>query len=364
MNHSTFIERLSHIYRRYERMLVSVYIIGIILFIAGFFGMLLLPGVMNKNNIPTRALAYWDNRWYRRVEYGERLVSSGQFSEAISYLSTLDRNFPFKHVKYKRDIERERLLHALGHSYAEMGKKRKSLITYRRLVEFDPRNFKNHYLLAMTCVRFKEFEEANEQFNQVLTIHPTHLPSLKEYVSIHFNRGDFKSVITAFEQYLNAFQLKNLKLMLGDLTVMIGVPVDGEFHDLEVTARQRQGWSGEMAIYTGGFSVEIEHVMLKAPLVIGRTGSTTSLVWPGKTLWQFEGLEPISISTYRTLGDNSVLRINLQEQPQGIDRVHIRIRLFKKSDVKLWDMVEKSYKNLLDKDGLMFAQRRMLTAGF
>lgn len=366
MNHVTLIERLRHIYRHYERMLVGLYVISILL-IAGVFCMAMIAMSLRGDNILSDLMtrvedvhAYWDDRWSRRVEYGERLVSSGHFEAAVFYLTALDQDFPARNVKHKRDRERERLLYALGSSYAEMGKKRKTINTYRSLVEFDPRNFRNHYLLAVNCVRFNEYEEAKEEFRQVLAIHPTHLPSLKEYVSIHFNRGDFRPVIGAFEEYMNAFQVQNITVELGDLSTTVGVQVDGNCHDIEVRLRQKQGWAGTLAIYSGGLSIEIEHVILKAPVMVGDIGDLTSRIWSGETSWQSEEMECINVGSYHSLGSDSVARLDIQAQPQGVDKICIRLRLFKKYDAELWNLVEKSYHNLLDKGGLMLVRSRML----
>jgi tetratricopeptide (TPR) repeat protein len=342
-------------------------LIGTILLIAVIFVVFMIAMFLRGGNILSVLIdqvenvhSYSDDRWSRRVEYGERLVSSGRFQKAVYYLTALDQDFPAKNVKYKRDIERERLLQALGHSFAELGKKRRSLNTYRRLVEFDPRNFNNHYLLAMNCVRFNEYEEADEQFRQVLAIHPTHLPSLKGYVSIHFNRGDFGKVIDAFEVFMNAFQVQNVTVALGDLSTTVGVQVDGNWHDIEVRLRQKQGWAGTLAIYSGGLSVEIEHVMLKAPVLIGEISNLTSHIWSGETSWQTKEMECINVESYRSLGNDSVARLDLQVQPQGVDKICIRLRLFKKYDKELWNMVDKSYHNMLDIEGLTSVRNRMI----
>ncbi len=362
MERINFIDRLRHIYRHYERVLIGVILLIAVVFLAVMTAMSLRGG-----NIVSALIehaegihSYSDDRWTRRVEYGERLVSSGNFQKAVYYLTALDQDFPARNVKHKRDFERERLLQALGYSFAELGKKRKSLDIYRRLVEFDPRNYNNHYLLAMNCVRFSEDEEAEEQFRQVLAIHPTHLPSLRGYVSIHFNRGDFVRVIDAYEMFVNAFQVQNITIGLGDSSTTVDVQVDGNWHDIEVRLRQKQGWAGTLAIYSGGLSFEVEYVKLKAPVLIGEIGDLTSCIWSGETSWQIEEMERINVGTYRSLGGSSVTRLDLQAQPQGVDMICIRLRFFKKDDKELWNMVKKSYHNTLDREGLTFVRNRMI----
>ena len=118
------IQRLGRAFRRHERTLVVVSLACLVL-----LGGLVSVGV-KVNRVRTAVLdrvekvvTYWDDRWTRRVEQGERLVRSGRYAEAAAYLTTLDRDFPARHVKHKRDIERERVLRGLARSYAEMGRK-------------------------------------------------------------------------------------------------------------------------------------------------------------------------------------------------------------------------------------------------
>ena len=123
-------------------------------------------------------MARWDGRWTLKVERGEELVAAGRWEEAIAYLQPLDRAFPARDVRHARDTERERILRALGRAYEDTGRKRLSLETYRRLVAFDTRNYRNHLALARTATLFDEPEEALLHYRHILEIHPSHLPSL------------------------------------------------------------------------------------------------------------------------------------------------------------------------------------------
>ena len=116
--------RFGRFFREHERSLVAVSIVSLLL-----LGAMAAIGVKMRGirvSVLYRAeriVDYWDDRWTRRLEYGEGLVNAKDYPQAVEYLVALDRDFPAQYVKHKRDTERERLLRALGHSYAEMGKK-------------------------------------------------------------------------------------------------------------------------------------------------------------------------------------------------------------------------------------------------
>lgn len=340
-------------FREHERSLVAISLVSLSL-----LGALAATGVMlDRIRVPVldrveKILSYWDDRWSRRLAYGERLVNAKDYSQAVEYLEALDREFPAQYVKHKRDLERERLLRALGHSYSEMGKKRLALDTYRRLVEFDPRNFENHYLLAEAGLRFKEKEITEKQFAEVLKIHPTHMPSVRANLKMHFDKGDFAAVVAAYETYLNAFLIQPVTVAVGQSSTKVNVPVDGVLHDFEVRLSHLPTTSAELIFHVGEFATEIKQVTLQPPLLVGATGIATKPVWPGETSWQVQQMAPIRPGSYRALGPGAALHLNVPPQPRGVAAVHIRLRLFKPTDPDLWSLVETSYRRLLRYDGL------------
>ena len=254
--------------------------------------------------------------------------------------------------------ERERLLRALGHSYSEMGKKQLALDTYRRLVEFDPRNFENHYLLAQAGLRFKETKIAEEQLAEVLKIHPTHMPSVRASLKMHFDKGDFAAVVAAYETYLNAFLIQPVTVAVGQSSTKVNVPVDGELHDFEVRLSHSPTTSAELIFHVGEFATEIKQVTLQAPLLVGEAGVPAMPVWPAKSSWRVQEMAPIGVGSYRALGPGAALHLDIPPQPRGVAAVHLRLRLFKPTDQDLWSMVETSYRNLLRYDDLKAALAR------
>jgi tetratricopeptide (TPR) repeat protein len=359
MPRSPVSNRLGRFVREHERALVAASIVGLLL-----LGVVAGVGVM-VHGIRVRVLDgleqildYWDDRWTRRLEYGERLVNAKDYPQAVEYLVALDRDFPAQYVKHKRDTERERLLRALGHSYAEMGKKGLALDAYRRLVEFDPRDFENHYLLAQACLRFKEEKMAEEQFAAVLKIHPTHMPSVRANLKLHFDKGDFRAVVAAYETYLNAFLIQPISVALGQSSIKVNVPVDGLMHDIDAGLSHLPTASAELVLHVGQFAIEITRVTLEAPLLVGEAGVPPMPVWPAEISWRVQEMAPISAGSYRALGPGAALHLHLPPQPKGVAAVHLRLRLFKPTDQDFWGMVETSYRNLLRYEELKAARDR------
>jgi tetratricopeptide (TPR) repeat protein len=239
-----------------------------------------------------------------------------------------------------------------------MGKKRLALDTYRRLVEFDPRNFENRHLLAQACLRFGELDMAAEHLAGVLKIHPTHMPSVRALLKIHFDKGNFAAVIAAYETYLNAFLVQQAEATLGQSSAKFNVPVDGRFHDVEVRLNHSPDTPAELALAVGQLAIEIKRVAIEAPLLVGKPGVPTVPLWPGETSWRVQEMTPVGVGSYRALGPGAALRLEVPPQPRGVAKLYLTLRLFKPFDPELWGMVQKSYERLLRYDDLKAARAR------
>jgi hypothetical protein len=249
-------------------------------------------------------------------------------------------------------------LRALGRSYAELGKKKLTLDTFRRLVEFDPRNFENHHLLAQASLKFHETDLAEKQLVEILTIQPTHMPSVRTQLKNHFDKSSYAAVVAAYEHYLNAFLIQTITVALGQSSVQVNVPVDGRYHDVDLRLMQSPGGAAELALQVGEYAIDIERVTLQAPLVVGQTGVAITPIWPSQTSWQVQEMERVGEGSFRALGRGASLRLKVPAQPQEIAAVHLRLRLFKSIDSDMWKMVALSYQRLLRYDDLKTAQAR------
>jgi tetratricopeptide (TPR) repeat protein len=346
-------------FRSHERSLAAGYLGLVILFLAAFA----LPPVRSRILGRLQAGVHsWDQRWTHRLEAGEALVRQERYDEASALLEALDRDFPARNVRHGRDKERERLLVALGRAHAGLDRKTRAIETYQRLVAFDPLNYRNHYALAVAANRllagWAPAIEARDAFLQVLAIHPNHLPSVRGTMAYHAARGEFAMVTPLYQQYLDAYLLQPLAVTLGETAATVNVPVDGAWHDVEIPLSVQQGWSGQLAIATAGFSIGLDSVSLVAPLRAGVAGaSRKSVLDPGSLI-------PASMTelagSWRAENGDSRLSLAVPAQADGVASVRLRLRLFKPLDPTTWNMAATAYRNRLDWPGLAAAEARSL----
>lgn len=295
-----------------------------------------------------RVVDAWDDRWTRRVEQGELLLAAGLPERAAAYLEVLDAEFPARHVKHRRDKERVRVLRALAASYSTLGEKRETLETLRRLVAFDPNDYLSHYGLAMAALQFNEEDEARLHFVEALRIDPGHLASLRAYTGTYFDAGDYAMVVEIFNQYLSSFAMHEFELQLGDTAMVFLVPVDGRTHDIVLRVPRPAGWQGHLALSTRGLWAELAAVRLVPPLSAGRLPADDVVLEPAGGLpWIADGSGDPAAGG----GRDPALRLEVAAR-DGVESITLRIRLPKPVDPVLWSMVEKSYRNRLDHDGL------------
>jgi tetratricopeptide (TPR) repeat protein len=337
--------RWRQLVRPHERLLTRLYLGAAILFVAAFT---LPPLRTHALWLVQRVVTAWDNRWSRRLELAEALVRAGRYREAEPYLERLDRDFPARDVRHARDKERERLLVALGRSYAELGRKQKALETYQRLVAFDPRNYRNYYALAVMSNRllagWAPAPEARDAFLQVLRLNPSHLPSVRGAIAFSSARGEFSEVVRLYRDYLDAYLRQSVTVTLGaGPGELIEVPVDGQCHEYAVPLPRAAGWSGELGVEAGGFPFGLAAVTLLPPRRVG----------------VLETIRAVELQPRAEAGEAKLL-VAVPPQPGGISLVRLRLCLYKPVDPATWQMVVPAYHNLLDESGLVAAEARTL----
>jgi tetratricopeptide (TPR) repeat protein len=275
------------------------------------------------------AAARWDDRWSRQLAEAEALIAAGALDSAAIYLEHLDQQFPARHVKHARDAERQRLLRALGATYTALGRDDRALLTYRKLVAFEPRSYANYYDLAQACIRAGEEAEARQHLLSALAINPTHLASVRSYVKLAYDVRDYAAVVRAYQTYLDAFMVQEAQVRVGESSVVVPVVVDATFHDvsalMSLPANSRLG----LSIDAGGLPVDLERVVLQPPVLTGGKPQDAIVLQPANAT-------------------NTTLMTGVA----GAERIDLRLRLRKPVDPTLWNMVERSYRNLLDSEGL------------
>lgn len=343
---------LRGLFRRHERAIAAAYLVGVAAFVGAFaFRPTRLPAL----GLIERAVRFWDDRWTRRLEAGQQLLASGPPQAAVDYLTRLDRAFPATDVRHARDQQRELLLRLLGQAEEAAGHRRRAMEAYQRLVAFDPNNYRNHFAYAQAAQRllsgWAEAPEARDGFAAVLQILPSHLPSLRGYVDYYLDRGEFIPIVAAYRSYLDAHLVQRIELRVGDSVAVVPILVDGRLHDVDLPFAVPPGSGQVLELATAGFSVAVDRVELEAPARVGRVASI-SRVDLDRAPARLTALEPAEHGAFRATDSTAALGWPLPSLPDGVARVRLRLALFKPVDRPLWNGIEKSYLNLLDRSGL------------
>ncbi len=296
------------------------------------------------------SVARWDDRWTERVDRGEELLAAGRYEEAAAYLEQLDGVHPARHVNHGRDVERERVLRALGGANLALGRKRASLDALRRAVVFDERNYLNHFTLANAALELGEPEEALAAFERVLAIHPNHLPTVSALIAYHFDRADYGSVASTFEAYLDAYLIHKATVELGGVVLPADVRVDGRYHGIEAPLVADAGAParGRSVTVNGGpHPIRVAAVTLVQPRRAGVLDpEPIELGVPGG--WSGED----------EMGGAGAARIPIGASDVEVARARVVLRLLKPVDAETWEMIATSYRNLLANDALEVARER------
>jgi len=350
--------------RRHERALIVAWLASC----AALLGVIGVWGVGFGG--AERVIELWNQRWYRRIWHAQDLVGGGRLEEAALYLERLDRHFPATWNRHRYDRNREWVLELLGTTHAELDHKKRCLETFERLAEFDPRNWRNHFLLGEHCRRFGEPERAEEAYREVLAIHPSHLPSVQALVEAKYDAGLFPEVTSLFEAYLDAWLLGRMSLTLGQVEVVLEVPVDGRPHTVEAPLALDAGWAGELCLATRGYSVRLSTVELVTPLRVGSVEPRRSILLRANETWTGRGsVERVAPSTWSALGPDAVLCAPAPASAPGgaadvdLSRVRVTLTVFKACPAELREQVEKSYANQLAQEAWSAASRRSVAGG-
>ena len=303
-----------------------------------------------------------DRRWLGELERAEALVAGGDDAAAVALLGRLDRTCPVVWVKHRHDRDRERLFELLGGCQLRLGRKRDALVTFARLVAFDPRNWRNHFLLAEAHRELLDLEAADEAYAAVLRLHPSHLPSIERRVELRWEDGRYDEIPPLFESYLDAWYLAPMRLRLGSTEVSVEVPADGRERTVEAVADVEAHWGGELALDTGGFSVRLSDVVLLEPLRIGVPGPPAATRLDGPRDWDGEHAERSPDGVWVALDGTSSLRREVPDH--AVARVRWRLQVFKPVPPVLWARIEASYENSLDFEGLAAARTRSTPGGY
>lgn len=345
-------------FRRHERTLAACWLVGVGL---GLGSLVVAPLRIRLLNALQAVVDRWDDRWSRRLAYGQELYQKGAYATAAAYLERLDAEFPATTVRHSRDKQRELLLTMLGHCYEELDKKGRAMSTFARLVAFDSLNYQNHFEQAQAAERLLSgwalAPEARDAYAQVLVLAPYHVGAVRGIVNFYSDKGEWHPIVDAYQKYLDAFLVQRVELRLADSSYFVIVPVDGLPHEVLAPLSAPRGWSGQLTIRPAGFAMALDSALVTPAVtvgVVGRRAEVPLKLQPQTLTGMTAGPHGSLISKDNT----ATLALAVGVQPDGVEQVRLRIRLFKPVDSKMWGTVGTAFHNLLDTLGSTAAGAR------
>lgn len=301
-------------------------------------------------------------RWDRRLAVGERMVADSQFEAAQAYLEELDLAFPAQNPRHAKDKERERLLLALGQTYEALGRKNMALATYTRLATFDPRNWKNHEVVADAYTRLDENwstpDEAGMALHELLRIYPNHLPSVSKLITFYFEKPDFRSIVASFETYLNADLYVRSWPRLANDSIEQLIMVNGTWQQLAFTFPSAPGGARQFKLPVGRYNFEIRSITLRPALAVGRSPATPITLRPDSS-WGGDSVTQRRPGVFQVSGSGSALVVPLPPELPPIVSVEVEIRLFKPFDEDSWALVRRAYRTTLRPENIPVVEDRL-----
>lgn len=298
--------------------------------------------------MPDRVLRGLEGRWEARLERGEALFAEGRFEQAAAWLEELDRDHPATFVKHHLDRQRERVLELLARSHAALDRKGRALEAARRAVAFDPRSWRNHRLEAEIALQFADGDAADAALARVLSLYPSHLPSVTDRVRLAFEGGRHAEVTPLFEAYLDAWRPAAMTFEAGGRRARIELPVDGAPHTVEAVLDEAEGAAAGVVLDPAGYAVRVERVELVGSATVGRAGPPP-VHEPAPPDEVFVPAPGVPSGGALELGP---------APPFAPARARLVLTAFKALPEELWSLVETSYENTLDSEGLAAARAR------
>lgn len=348
---------LARFVQRHERKLIVVWLGGCVLLLAG----LAYWSVLSRG--AERAVAAWDARWVGRLDAAQALVEAQRFDEAALSLERLDADFPAHFIKHHLDRQRERLLSLLGTSYLELDRKGKAIATFERLAAFDPKNFDNHFQLGEALRHFTDDGAARAAYEQVLAIHPTHLPTVLAELKLAWAGSLYAQIVDDYERYLDAWLLARVRVSFGEHVLELDAHVDGRAQRIEGALAVPAGWSGPVCLETRGFSARLSSFEVVPPLRAGVVELLDVVTLGDDAPWIASAGELRDGVQLSAASRDSRICVERLSLPHGASRVRLELTLYKALPADMWQQVAKSYSNRLEHAKWRAAEQRSLVGG-
>lgn len=287
--------------------------------------------------------------WVAQLDVAQAELDSGAAPRAQARLEHVLATNGVNTIKHRLDRDHERALELLARAHQAQGRKGRTLATLEQLNEFDPRNWRNHFLHAEALRGFGESDAAALAYERVLALHPTHWPSFSARVDLEYAGGRYGPIPALYERYLDAWLLARVRLEAGEQQAWFEVQADGRPHEALVELELPADWRGDLRVETRGFSARIDALTLEPALRVGVPGRAASMTLPAA--------EQIAVDI------SSALVYRAVACPNGVQRVRITLTLFKRLEPGLWSKVEKACANTLELERLARFRERSRVGG-
>lgn len=287
--------------------------------------------------------------WVAQLDLAENELNAGAEERAQARLEKVLATNGVHSIKHRLDREHERALELLARAHQAQGRKGRTLATLEQLAEFDPRNWRNHFLHAEALRGFGDGDAAALAYERVLALHPNHWPSFAARVDLEYAAGRYGPIPALHERYLDAWLLARVRIEAGEHQASFDVQADGRTHEALVEFELPADWRGELRLATRGFSARIDALTLEPALRVGVPGRAASVTLPAS---EQSAADVSSALVYREV-----------HCPNGVQRVRIALTLFKRLEPGLWAKVEKACANTLEFERLAKFRERSRVGG-
>jgi len=315
-------------FARHERALVAAWL-GLC---AAALALMALAGVASQR--VERWIEAEQTAWVEQLDIAANELDAGAPDRAQARLENVLAKNGVNTIKHRLDREHERALELLARAHQAQGRKGRTLETLERLTEFDPRNWRNHFLHAEALREFGDGDDAALVYERVLALHPTHWPSFAARVELDYAAGRYAPLPTLYERYLDAWLLARVRIEAGECEAWCDVQADGRPHAVLAELELPAGWRGELRVETRGLSARLDALTLQPALRVGAPQRPADVRLPA--------CEQIAVDV------SSALVVRNVECPDGVQRVRLELTLFKRLEPGLWAKVEKACANTLE----------------
>lgn len=374
MGEGTGLDQARRFVREHERGLIVAWLLAIMIVLGLAFGW----GLWRRG--AERVVDAWEARWPAAIDTAalrlaacrtaiaaasndeQRDLAKQRLELELAQVEALDARFPAQASVHRLDKERERLLELLANSYAAADKKGKALAACERLVQFDPRNWNNHWIQAQIAADFGEGGTAQTALDALLAIHPTHLAAVEARIEMAFAGGKFAQIPPLWRAYVEAYRLAPVDFSFGPTTLRLEIPSNGLPQRFQVAFALPEHLRAQACFATHGWSIDVREIAF-LPAQHAGVARAASMFRVPRGAWNAEGGAQVEAGYLRAANVDSALRRELSGPDDGAVRAAFELVAYKACSQSLWNMVETSYRNLLLWDELELMRARTRVGG-